>query len=518
MNPHKLYFPLSALGILLSCTMLFSCSLSAVVPEKFRESRDTVKIYPDYKDIIIPPNIAPMNFIVEGNFKKAIVLVEGENGSLVTSSDNTLSIRFNEKKWHALLKSSTGRILTFSIFTYDGQSWTKHPEFKNTVAEEEIDPYISYRLIEPGYVAYHQLGIFQRDLQSFKQTVIYKNNIDNHCINCHTYQNRSAEHMMFHVRENHAGTIFVDGSNVEKVNTKAGPMFAACVYPSWHPTQNRIAYSTNMTGQFFFLKNTEKTEVVDNMSDLVMYDVDKKTVSPIIVDSTCLETFPSWAPSGDRLYYSVCQSLKDNELYLKGKDKTRAIANSYDSMYYDIWSIPYDTISCTFGIPEPVYEASLNNQSATLPRISPDGRWLLFTLGGFGQFHIWHKSSDLYLMDLSSREVRPLTVANSNDVDSFHTWSSNGRWIVFSTRREDGSYTRPYFCYFDKNGQEYKPFALPQENPLHSKLFLKSYNLPEFMTGPVKIPASQFRDIIYNTEPIPAKYEKNDDATHFSYD
>jgi hypothetical protein len=75
---------------------------------------------------------------------------------------------------------------------------------------------------------------------------------------------------------------------------------------------------------------------------------------------------------------------------------------------------------------------------------------------------------------------------NSSDAESYHSWSSNGRWIVFSSRRDDGSYTRPYIAYF-KEGTASKPFILPQKNPLFYGEFFKSYNIPEFMTRPVRI-------------------------------
>ena len=83
-----------------------------------------------------------------------------------------------------------------------------------------------------------------------------------------------------------------------------------------------------------------------------------------------------------------------------------------------------------------------------------------------------------------------MTGVNSEDVDSFHTWSSNGRWLVFSSRRDDGLYTKPYFTHVDAQGQATKPFLLPQENPREFyKRRMESYNLPAFTTGPVETDA-----------------------------
>ena len=55
--------------------------------------------------------------------------------------------------------------------------------------------------------------------------------------------------------------------------------------------------------------------------------------------------------------------------------------------------------------------------------------------------------------------------ANSEDTESFHNWSTNSRWLVVSSRRDDGLFTRPYFCHVDTDGKVTKAFMLPQRNP-----------------------------------------------------
>ena len=75
---------------------------------------------------------------------------------------------------------------------------------------------------------------------------------------------------------------------------------------------------------------------------------------------------------------------------------------------------------------------------------------------------------------------------NSDDVESYHSWSSNSRWLVFSSRRIDGLYTRPYLVHIDENGKTGKPFVLPQEDPDFYSRFMFSYNIPEFVKGKVE--------------------------------
>ena len=120
------------------------------------------------------------------------------------------------------------------------------------------------------------------------------------------------------------------------------------------------------------------------------------------------------------------------------------------------------------------------------PRISPDGRYLLCTRTAYGTFPIWHRDADLCLIDLQQGQEIPLESWNSHDTDSYHSWSSNSRWVVFSSRRLDGLYTRPFFAYVDAEGKVSKPFLLPQADTDYYLRLMKSYNIPEFITGEVK--------------------------------
>ena len=171
-------------------------------------------------------------------------------------------------------------------------------------------------------------------------------------------------------------------------------------------------------------------------------------------------------------------------------------------------SIPFDEKTQTFGEPRLEVDCAAMGKSVSVPRVSPDGRYVLFTLGDYGQFHIWHKSSDLYVKDLQTGKVYPMKASNSGDVDSFHSWSSNNRWFVFSSRRDDGSFTRPYIAYFDRNGQSHKAFINPQKDPEHNLLLFKSYNVPELTRNAVPYQFKEFRDAIYQQKGTPVTYRE----------
>ena len=313
--------------------------------------------------------------------------------------------------------------------------------------------------------------------------------------------------MLFHVRANHGGTIMVDGAEAHKVQIKDSTILTAGVYPSWHPTLNMVAFSTNRTGQTFHLYHREKIEVMDEASDLLLYDVDKNEVRHILRSRDDMETFPCWAPDGRMLYY--CQFHTQGLIDLNTVPDSlvaREIAIRYNQVRYNLMRVSFDPKTLAFGEPEKVLDAASVGKSVSVPRVSPDGRYVLYTLADYGQFHIWHKSSDLWVKDLQADTCYALSAANSKDVDSYHTWSSNGRWIVFSSRRDDGNYTRPYIAYFDNRGQAHKAFMLPHEDPEESILLLKSYNVPELTRDKVGVTRNTLRECIYASDGEKARY------------
>ena len=490
-------------------TCLISCRSEVAIPES-RSTSEAIDLFPDYRDIVIPPNIAPLNFQVKNPCEICIAQITAPKGTpILTESDHNGKIYIAPTAWQQLIHANRGRHIQITIYTRHNEEWLKHPAYKIYIAREPIDSFLSYRLLEPSYELYRQLGLYQRNLTNFEEWPIYENNStfdseDNHCVNCHNYQNSNTDRMLFHVRAAHGGTVFVHGDSVEHVDMKCDSVLGGSVYPAWHPTQPWVVFSSNKTGQAFHMTNPEKVEVIDFDSDLLFYDVDRHRLSNIFRTPSLMETFPAWSPDGNTLYYCVAPFPKFSEIPDSLRDNADVrqdlVIGNYHNVRYNIMSIPFDARSRTFGTPHIEIDCAQWQKSGTLPRISPDGRYLLFTLGDFGQFHIWHKSSDLWVKRLSDGHIYPLTKANSNDVDSYHTWSTNGRWIVFSSRRLDGNYTRPFIAYFDTNGQAHKAFLLPQEDPEQNWLRLKSYNVPELTRHRVKISPEKFKTTIYDDQ------------------
>ena len=486
-------YTLCAVAVLL---LLSSCVSHPDVPSSSTNAKCLPTIYPDYCNVTVPCNIAPLNFMLPADeYEACVARFTMPDGKQQTYGDG-VKVQIPEEEWHAMLDVSKDKSLKVEVWGKKQDVWLAFTPFEIQVAPEPIDEYLSYRLIEPSYVAWSFMEIAQRHLSTFEETQIFNNEITmnnrkkGQCINCHSYQNYKTDNMLFHVRLDNAGTVIVNDGQISKVNLKRDYTISSGVYPSWHPTAKLIAFSTDLTRQAFHTSNPNKIEVYDLASDLILYDVEKDSVSVVSNDSTLLEVYPTWSPDGKYLYY--CKSVPLPE-EMRDKD----IRTTFSKIQYNIYRRSFDVATHIFGDEELVYDAASIDKSATLPRISPDGRYLLFAQGQYGCFHIRHNDGDIVCMSLDTETPTFLDLSNLNSEgtpDSYPSWSSNGHWMMVASRREDGNFCRVYFSYF-KDGKVSKAFLLPQEDPEHNTFLLKSYNRPEFMVEPVKISVNEFSKV-----------------------
>ena len=126
----------------------------------------------------------------------------------------------------------------------------------------------------------------------------------------------------------------------------------------------------------------------------------------------------------------------------------------------------------------------------SFPKCSPDGKYILLTVSDYGTFPIWHRETDLWLYEIETGAVSTLDGVNGKYSDSYHCWSSTGRWICWASKRDDRLYGKPYFAHVAADGTVSKPFVLPQKDPDSYLTTLKSYNIPELYRFPESYDAS----------------------------
>ena len=453
------------------------------------------QIYPDYTGVTIPVNIAPLcfNMADETALRIDAVVTDSHGGSLHAQGEE--SVDFDLDEWHGLLAQNRGDSLSVVVSAKYEDGWHTYKPFSIYVSPDSIDYGLCYRLIEPGYEVWSKMGIYERDLSSFEERPLIENTQFEGCVNCHSFNRADPKDMSLHIRGPHGATLLrKDYGPVTAYNTRTDHTLGLCVYPYWHPSGRYIAYSTNTTNQLFHSAGRNRVEVFDTASDLQVYDVEKNELllSPLLKQDSVYETYPVFSADGRSLYFCAARALPEG-------------SHQLDSIRYSLCRIDFDPATGTFGDQiETVVDAASQQKSVSFPRPSYDGRFLCYTLSDYGQFSIWHHEADLWLLDLATGESLPMDGANSKDTESFHNWSTNSRWLVVSSRRDDGLFTRPYFCHVDKDGNVTKAFMLPQRNPrrFYRGRFM-SFNVPDFITAPTRFDSRQATQAINN------EYRKN---------
>jgi hypothetical protein len=317
-------------------------------------------------------------------------------------------------------------------------------------------------------------------------------------VNCHTFCSNRTDKVLIGIRGAVYGSsaLLVEGDNVRKIGTKFG-------YTSWHPSGKLAAFSVNKVRQIFHSAASEVRDVLDFDSLISYYILESESVktAPNLAKKDRLETYPAWSADGRYLYF--CSAP------VTWSDKA-VVPESYDRIKYDLVRTSYDVDSDQWGPLETVLSAEDTGLSILLPRISPDGRWLLFCMCDYGCFPVYRQSSDLYMMDLEAAKqtgqykYRRLDI-NSSESESWHSFSSNSRWIVFSSKRNSGVFTRTYIAYIDKSGKVHKPIRLPQKDPTYYDSCLWTYSVPELITEPVRATREKLGRVVRGSEEIPIK-------------
>ncbi len=441
-------------------------------------------IFPDFIGVTFPQNIAPLNFGVRNadSFEATFVFgAEQHTFSASKSLDIPLSVLKN------MLKKSADNSLSVSVSAVFGDTLKNYRPFDIFVSSDSIDRFLSYRLIEPGFEVWDRVCIVERDVESFDETVLSKGTLlDNVCMNCHTYARGGRSFV--HVRGAKGGTIVNDNGRLQKLNLRPDGSAGAATYGELHPNGRFAIFSTNTIIPALHSQNENRLEVFDTESDLVVVDLQNHTIERPTSTTTVdyLETFPAFSADGEQIFFCRAPFAE--------LGKTR----------YSIVSAPFDAATGAVGDSiEIVWNADEHCASASFPKASPDGRWLLLTTSREGTFPIWHREADLALLDLRTGKEIDLTAVNDTCSDSYHSWSSSSRWFVFASKRVDGVYGRPYFCHISSDGEVSKPFVLPQQSAEYYDFTLLSFNIPELSPVSANFDAWRVRDLIDNADAIP---------------
>lgn len=474
-----------ALAALLIAVVCFYSYHRKIVVGEYTSADRSARIYPDYTDIVIPPNIAPLNFMVREKGRMYHVKIYSDNGAPIEIDSRKPGIEIPVRRWKKLLSLNPGQSIFLDIYVKDDSGlWTKFNTIANTVANAPIDRYLTYRKIDIC-VQWTDMGIYQRDLENFDESIILHNSsFDTGCVHCHSFLNNNPDNMVMQIRSADHGTpmLIAQEGKVAGLNTSTEVTSGKVGFTSWHPNGQVIAFSINKYSMLYHSAASEVRDVFDNASDLALYLIDSSQVISTgnITKPDRMETFPEWSPDGRYLYFCSAPQLPPEQ---------------HTRVQCDLMRISYDCNTRKWGDLETVLAAQQVNGSITQPSFSPDGRFLIFNVSPYSDFPIHQAKSDLYLMEIQTSRYRRLDIS-SQRCDTWHSWSINNRWIAFTSKRLDGRFARLFLSYVDQTGKAHKPFIMPQKDPTFYDSLTRVYNMPELIVKPVPIKPKQFSNAV----------------------
>ena len=454
------------LPVLILCCLLMGGCRGGDLADAVAGSEGPLVIYPDYKEVTIPANIAPLNYryAMKDVRKARTTFIVGDKSVTIKG----LEVEWPVRKWKAFLSGAAGKTIRVEASAEVGgkpvtDAWSVY------VSEDPIDGYLTYRLIEPSYQMWNEVSIEERCIESFDETTIcdYRHT-DNACMNCHVHGQQRGDFSMYYIRGPHGGTILNKDGELRKLTLNAPGMLSGTVYGELHPSGRFGVFSTNVIMPGFHTMAGNRMEVFDTASDLTVADFENNRMInlPHVARADSWETFPCFSADGGSVYYCVADTL--------------SLPQQIDRVQYSLVRAPFRAADGHIGEQvDTLWSGPAHHASACHPKASPDGRWLLFTVSDYGTFPLFHTESTLTLLDLQSGEVRPLDEVKGDKSDTYHSWSSNGRWFVFASKRGDGMYGKPYFSHLDAEGKATKPFVLPQKSSRFYDYNLKSFNIPD---------------------------------------
>lgn len=480
------------------------------------------RLQPMVAGVTLPPNIAPVNFRVEGERGALRVRVvalpasdadasptdlgasdpvgagraqpatkteEAREGEGATLRGEGGVLRIPEATWRRLLGAHPGGLLRYTVYAQQSDgTWRRYAPFTQRIATAPVDRYLTYRLIDPGHQFWRSMGIYERDLTTFaERRVLHNASFRDGCVNCHVPARDGGGTSVMHVRGTPGsgimpGMLVLRGAEAAYVDTRTSANPAPASFCALHPSGKAVAFAALGLRQYF-MTHGDAREVFEYAADLGVYRLDRHAMvgdARISRPDHC-ETYPAWSGDGRFLYFS-----RTPITWSEVEIEENRLPDNYRSVRYDLCRVSYDLATDTFGPVETILAAETVNRSLVQSAVSPDGRFVVVSALPYGMWPVTKAEADLLLYDTQTRAHRDLA-CNSDHSESYHDWSSNGRWLVFASKRRDGLLTRLYLTRIDAQGRSTPALEVPQADPGASAAFLKVYNVPRFATQPIQV-------------------------------
>lgn len=391
------------------------------------------------------------NAVVPRNFLYPLVEWRVSPGSdgvflvLLQSGKHELRVYLKRKRWQpagrefeVFLKDGAALLTVYALSK--GQT-TKSRSVRLVVSPRSLSESIAYRVVQPLFDPSqpNAIKIYAVDRKTPGTLVEFTGT----CVGCHAY---SAEAALFNIkrkkdrrlvtaRQNGGATSFGDRS------------LGDYSFLALSPDKRFAAFVAGPVGDLETRKTVvEPFDYPYRQADISVYDLANNAAAPLpgASDLDVVEDMPFFSPDGGELVFS------------RSRYGERDGAKGVISM--DLFRIPFN--AGRGGEAVPIAAASGNGLHHYFARYSPDGKWLSFCRGdGFRGIYA-RTSSDIFLMSRETGAVTRMNLNREDAMDSWHGWSSDSRWLIFSSSREPSGLTALYLVSIDEEGKDQPPVKL----------------------------------------------------------
>jgi tetratricopeptide (TPR) repeat protein len=250
--------------------------------------------------------------------------------------------------------------------------------------------------------------------------------------------------------------------------------FMSQVSPDGRRVVTTIRPPGTKSSQFYYVANFKDYRFLQvfypTRGILAWYDRESKKLQPLpgADDPRYVQASAVWSPDGKYLVFARAEA-KDP---YPADGKMAAYANDPAEipMQYDLYRIPFN--DGKGGKAEPIAGASQNGMSNSFPKISPDGKWMVFVQAHNGL--LMRPDSQLYIVPAAGGQARRMT-CNTPLMNSWHSFSPNGRWLVFSSKSRS-PYTQMFLTHIDEQGNDTPAILIENSTAAN-----RAVNIPEFV-------------------------------------
>lgn len=433
------------------------------------------------------------NAVIPNNFLYPVVEWQGSEKDHdaflvnVKSRSQELNVLLKKNGWQPegsdFEKFLKDKEVWISIYRLYQEKTYRSSPVRLSISERPLKDRIAFRVVQPLFkpMLPNSIKIFsfhQKPLSTLME-------FEGTCVGCHDYSSQSAFFNIKTAVGRRLATTKWQGQGFQPNLQDIGEFSFITISPDGQ----HAAFAINLTGKLKLNQTSiEPFEYPYESGDIGYYDAKRNSVVPLsgASDPNFVEDMPFFSPDGKYLLFSRYQ--------YGVKDGMRGIPSM------DLYKVPFNGGSG--GKPIPITKASANNMYQYFPRYSPNGKWLSFCRGDGFQGIYARKTSDIFLLSVNGNTVTKLNLNKENMMDSWHDWSSDSHWLIFSSNREKNNLTSLYLAYIDDRGKDYPPVKLVGYESL-------KINTPQFVPENLNLEgAKDLKDYINSVFPAPKKKPK----------